>query len=357
MRVRLFLVLLASAMILSCGGGRNSEISGSAAYPAGEPVEIAAPLGLPPLPVDPGNRPTAGSIALGRKLFYDARLSSDGSLSCAGCHNPATHFADGQPVAKGVNGQLGSRNTPTVLNAVYNVSQFWDGRAPSLERQAGDPIANPKEMNLPHEVCVARLNSEQAYLDEFAKVFGPGAITMEKLEMTIAAFERTLVSGNSPFDRYRYGGDKSALSEAAVRGLAIFTDAKRGNCATCHTISEKFALFSDGRFHNIGAGMNAYGELTDPGRYARTGAEADRGAFRTPGLRNVALTAPYMHDGSLKTLKDVVDFYAGGGNSNPNLDMEIKSLKLSQREREDLVAFLESLTGEVPPNSGPPGRR
>jgi cytochrome c peroxidase len=172
--------------------------------------------------------------------------------------------------------------------------------------------------------------------------------------MAMASFERTLISGNSPFDRYQFGGDKTAMSAAAIRGLAIFTDKQRGNCATCHTIEKDYALFTDGKYHNLGAGMNAEGKLTDLGRYNQTKADADRGAFRTPMLRNVAKTAPYMHDGSKKTLKEVVDFYVGGGSSNPQLDKEIKELKLSGQERADLVAFLEALTCEPPKNAGPP---
>ncbi len=347
-------------MACSCRTQTNLEATNTPAYPIGARVEIKAPLGLPAqvIPADSfsaDHRPTTDSIALGRKLFYDVRLSRDDAHSCASCHRPDLHFADGLPVAKGFNGQLGTRNTPTVLNAAYNIAQFWDGRAASLEQQAGDPIANPKEMNQPHEVCVAKLNADQSYKDEFAKVFGPGQITMDKIEKAIAGFERTLLSANSPFDRYQYGGDKTALSAAASRGLAIFTDKNRGNCATCHVVGEKFALFADGKFHNLGVGMNPYGELTDLGRHVRTGLEADRGAFRTPSLRNVAKTAPYMHDGSLKTLKEVVDFYMGGANSNPQLDKEIKPLKLSAQDRSDLVTFLEALTGELPANAGPPG--
>jgi cytochrome c peroxidase len=341
-------------LAIACETPKDEEMNGAAARPVGLPVEIRAQLGLPPAPIPAENPPTAHSIALGRKLFYEVKLSSDNALSCASCHSPDLHFSDGLPAAKGVGGQVGPRNTPTVLNAAYSAAQFWDGRAASLEQQAGGPIANAKEMNQPHEVCVAKLNADRSYRDEFAKVFGPGPITMNKIEKAIASFERTLLSGNSPFDRYRYGGEKTALGAAALRGLAIFTG--KGNCAACHTIGEKFALFSDGKFHNLGAGMNASGELTDLGRYAWTNAEDDRGAFRTPSLRNVARTAPYMHDGSLKTLREVVDFYVGGGNSNPQLDKEIKPLRLSAEERDDLIAFLESLTGDVPANAGPPGK-
>jgi cytochrome c peroxidase len=172
----------------------------------------------------------------------------------------------------------------------------------------------------------------------------------------LASFERTLLSGNSPFDQDRYSGNKQALTPAAIRGLAIFEDPARGNCAVCHTINTHYSLFTNGTFHNTGAGVNGEGEFTDLGRFKQTKIEADKGKFKTPTLRNVALSAPYMHDGSLKTLKDVVDFYAGGGNSNPYLDKDMKPLHLSAQDRADLVAFLEALTGEMPRNVGPPGK-
>ena len=318
----------------------------SPAHVAGTVVAIEAPLGLPPVPIPADNPPTQESIALGRKLFFDARLSADDTVSCASCHDPKLSFADGMPTAKGIKGQFGKRNVPTVVNAAYYPVLFLDGRAASLEQQAGGPIANPIEMGQTHEVTVAKIAKIPEYKQEFEKVFGPGAVTIGKIEMVIASFERTVLSGDSPFDRYLYKDDKTAMSAQAIRGLKIFTDKKRGNCSTCHTIGETYSLFSDGKFHKIGAGINASGEMTDLGRYEQTKVEADKGAFRTPGLRNVALTAPYMHDGSLKTLKDVVDFYAGGGTSNPQLDPEIHELKLSGQERADLVAFLESLTGK-----------
>ena len=282
------------------------------------------------------------------------RLSADNTLSCASCHNPQLDFTDGRRVAQGVHGQMGSRNTPTILDAAYNLTQFWDGRAPDLENQSAGPIANPLEMAQTHEACVVKLNGDAGYRRDFAAAFGPGSVTLRKAEMAMASFERTLISGNSAFDRYQFGGDKSAMSAAAIRGLAIFTDKQRGNCVTCHTIEKNYALFTDGKFHNLGEGMNAEGELTDLGRYNETKADADRGAFRTPTLRNVARTAPYMHDGGKKTLKEVVDFYVGGGNSNPQLDKEMKELKLSGTERADLIAFLEALTCEPPTNAGPP---
>ncbi len=181
-----------------------------------------------------------------------------------------------------------------------------------------------------------------------------GRLTIDKIKKALASFERTLVSGNSAFDRYQYGGDKTALSQEAIRGLAIFTDEHKGNCQSCHTIGEKYALFTDGKFHNIGVGVNDEGNLTDLGRFGESKQEAEKGAFKTPTLRNIAKSAPYMHDGSLKTLSDVADYYAGGGNSNPYLDDRIKHMHISGRERVDLVAFLESLTGDEPSNAGPP---
>jgi cytochrome c peroxidase len=311
----------------------------------GTPVAIETPLGLPPVPIPSDNPPTADSIALGRKLFFDVRLSGDDTVSCATCHNPQLSFTDGLPGSKGIGKKIGRRNAPTVLNAAYYSTFFWDGRAGSLEQQAGLPIENPDEMGQSHELSIKKFEKIPEYKKDFAAVFGPGSLTIQKIEMAIASFERTLVSGNSAFDRYMYGGDKTAMSDSAIRGLKIFLLKDRGNCVSCHDVREKYALFTDGKFHNLGAGTNAKGELTDLGRYEQTKVEADKGAFRTPDLRNVARTAPYMHDGSLKTLKEVVDFYEGGGTSNPYLDKEIKELKLSSPDKADLVAFLESLTG------------
>lgn len=319
-------------------------------------VEIRAPLGLPPVPIPADNPPTEQTIALGRKLFYDTRLSKDNTLACASCHSPNLGFTDGRSLSLGVGGMRGVRNAPTLLNAAYSQLQFWDGRASGLEEQSASPIANPIEMNQTHKVSVSKIGADPAYKAEFEQAFGPGPVTLEKIEKSLASFERTLLSGNSPFDRYEFGGDKTALAPGAIRGLAIFADPKRGNCATCHTINSTYALFSDGRFHNTGEGVNGEGEFNDLGRFGQTKLEADRGAFKTPTLRNIALTPPYMHDGSLKTLKDVVAFYAGGGNSNPDLDKEIKAIRLSGQDRADLVEFLQELTGEMPKNAGPPGK-
>ncbi len=322
-------------------------------HPVGTKVFIKSPLGLPALPVPEDNPVTAEKVALGRRLFYDKRLSADDSVACASCHDPLLGFTDGKVHSIGVGGKLGKRNAITLINAAFDPVQFWDGRAPSLEAQVSTPMEDPEEMNQPHAVTVKKLQKDPSYHEQFQAAFGPGPITIGKIEKAIASFERMLISGDSPFDRYQFGGDKMALTPAAVRGLAIFQDPHRGNCATCHTIDRQYALFTDGKFHNTGVGVNAEGELTDLGRYAETKLDSVKGAFKTPSLRNVAETAPYMHDGSLKTLKDVVDFYAGGGNSNPYLDKDMKTIQLSASDRADLVEFLKSLSGTMPVNSGP----
>ena len=347
-RVLLLTILM---FVLPVGACHLIDRAEPPAVPLGESISLAIPLGLPAAPSAfeaNGNRLTASGVALGRRLFFERELSSDRTISCASCHQPVRLFTDGLPAARGVGGQTGKRNTPGVVNAVYWSRQFWDGRAADLEEQAGGPIANPIEMNLPHEVAIGRLAADPGYRRQFETVFGPGPITMARVVRAIAAYESTLLSGNSPFDRYYYAGEKGAMSAAAIRGLEVFRNPAKGNCAQCHTIGERASLLTDGLFHNLGTGMDSNGELTDPGRYAVTKLEADRGAFRTPSLRNVARTAPYMHDGRLKSLREVIDFYIGGGSSNPQLDPMIRPLILSAGEREDLEVFLEALTGEAP---------
>ena len=251
----------------------------------------------------------------------------------------------------------GVRNAPTILNVAYLPFQFWDGRAASLEAQAASPIADATEMNQPHDLSLAKLTTDALYPRLFLNAFGPGGINLNRVEKALASFERTILSGDSAFDRYQFAGERSALTPAQIRGLAIFVDPARGNCASCHTIRPQDALFTDGGFHNTGGGVGSDGELVDVGRFHATRIATDQGAFKTPTLRNVANTAPYMHDGSLKTLKEVVDFYAGGGNSNSNLDKEMYKIHLSGADRRDLVEFLGSLTGELPQNVGPPTTR
>lgn len=313
--------------------------------PIGEVLANPSPLGLPTL--EP--RPHKAAAELGEKLFSSPLLSVDGTRSCASCHRPIHGFADEQSVSLGVGGQRGTRNAPTLLNAAFNGLQFHDGRARSLEEQAAGPILNPMEMAHNEKALVAALEAQASFPPLFAKAFGPGPITMAKITSALAEYQRTLLSANSAFDRYLYGGEATALTPEAQRGLAVFRDPNKGNCASCHLIGEKAALFTDQQFHNLGAGLSPAGELTDLGRYAVTRREGDQGKFRTPTLRNIALTAPYMHDGSLKNLREVIDFYIAGGNANPYLDPLMKPLTLSRQEREDLLAFLNSLDGNSQP--------
>lgn len=323
--------------------------------PVGRVLTIEVPLGLPAVPIPANNPPTAESIDLGRRLFYDTALSRDHSMSCASCHNPRLGFTDGLQVAHGVGGSRGTRNAPTLINSAYLPLQFWDGRSASLEDQAANPIANPLEMNQSHQISLAKLAENPTYRSLFFKAFGSRDINLNRVEKALASFERTILSGNSPFDRYQFSKDKGALTSSQVRGLQIFLDPNKGNCGACHTVNRTDALFTDGKFHNTGEGAGDEGEFADVGRFGETKTSADMGAFKTPTLRNVANTAPYMHDGSLKTLKDVVDFYAGGGNSNTYLDKQIRVLQLTGQDRADLVEFLKSLSGEMPRNVGDPG--
>lgn len=323
-------------------------------------------LGLPPLPIPADNPLTPAKIALGRAVFMDKRLSADGTISCATCHDPQRAFADGLPVARGQRDASGARNTPTLLNAAYGGAQFWDGRRASLEEQANDPFFNAAEHGFgDHESLLNVIRNDAWYVAAFQQAFeiSSAAISMDHVAKAIASFERTLIAGDSPFDRYRYGGDRKALSEQAISGLALFTG--RARCQTCHRIGAQSALFTDRAFHrlgvghkrvesrladialqaaktkrqDIGAAMLDTPELSELGRFMVTLRPADIGRFKTPSLRNVALTAPYMHDGSVKTLEQTVDlelYYRGVEANRP--------LILTPRERADLVEFLKSLT-------------
>src|SRR6266850_5713213 len=336
--------------------GPGDHASRAGIVPIGKPIKIEAPLGLPPVPIPPDNPPTEETIALGRRLYYDAGLSVDGTVACATCHAPNLGFRDGKARSSGVGGQHGTRRAPTVVNAAYNTLQFWDGRSPSLEKQAEGPMANPVEMGQTLDGVVKFVQSDATYRKLFLKAWGTEQVTIDLVTKSIASFERTVVIGNSAFDRFYYGGDKKALSPAAQRGLKLFLDRRKGNCSVCHVIGKQYALFTDNKFHNIGVGADKSGNFSDAGRYAQTKNASDLGAFKTPTLRNFTETAPYMHDGSQATLKDVVDHYVGGGTSNPHLDKEIHALDfLTFNERADLKAFLESLTGTLPANVDPPG--
>jgi cytochrome c peroxidase len=299
------------------------------------------PLGLDEFAIEiPKDNPlTKEKIALGREFYFDPRLSADGTISCASCHNPKFAFTDGQKFSVGIKGQIGRRSAPTIINRVFGKAQFWDGKASSLEEQTKGPMINPIEMgNKDYDEVLKRLRNIKGYREEFKRAFGTEEFTIEQVAKAISSFERTVVSGNSPFDKFESGGDKKAISESAKRGLDIFRD--KGRCSECHAGFN----FTDEKFHNTGAGMDK--PNPDLGRYEITKKEEDRGAFKTPTLREIALTGPYMHDGSLKTLEEVVEFYNKGGIKNPNLDKEMKPLNLNEEEKRDLVEFLKTLNGE-----------
>jgi cytochrome c peroxidase len=348
---------LSVSLLLLCAYAAMSGCKARpSATPVGPAITIAAPLGLPQVPIPLGNQPTAGEIALGRRLFYDPSLSKDNSLSCASCHNPEFRFSDLRARSIGVGGKLGLRHAPTLVNAAYSPLLFWDGRAANLETQLLSPMSDPLEMNQTHDASIAKLEQNPAYRPMFRAAFGSEDITLPRVQNAIASFERTILCGNSPFDRYEYAGDRGALTPEQIRGLGVFTDPRRGNCASCHTIGPRSALFTDNKFHDTGEGVGDNDEFDDPGRFDVTHADDDKGRFKTPTLRDVAVSGPYMHDGKLKTLRAVVDFYAGQGNSNANLDKEMKSIHLTGPERDDLVEFMKSLTSALPANLGPPGK-
>jgi cytochrome c peroxidase len=278
--------------------------------------------------------PSDMEVMLGKTLFFDPRLSINQIQSCASCHNPDLGFGDG--MAKGVGamgGNLG-RNTPHLYNLAFSNAMFWDGRMTTLEQQALGPIEAEGEMNMPLDKLIPRLKKVPYYQNTFNAVYGKNGVNKENIGRAIAAFERTIISSNSPFDRF-INGDKAAMSAAQIRGMALFEG--KGNCIACHD----GANFTDDSFHNIGVGDK------DKGRAAVTGEKLMLGAFKTPGLRNTLLTAPYFHDGSAASLEEVVELYNIGGMNKNNLDKLIKPLNFSQQEKFDLIAFLGALTSPV----------
>jgi cytochrome c peroxidase len=301
-------------------------------------------LGLDPeAAIIPADNPlTEEKIELGKRLYFETRLSIDSSLSCASCHIPANGFADPRQFSVGVGGKKGTRQSPTLVNRVFSTAQFWDGRAGTLEEQALGPVHNPVEMAMPDpKIVEERLKADPEYVALFKAAYPPnGDITEQSMAKAIACFERTILSGNSPFDRFM-AGDKTAMSESAQRGYQIFKDEKGGNCETCHVNFN----FTDENYNNLGSGMNA--KNPDLGHYLVSKLEGHKGAFKTPTLREVANTAPYMHDGSEKTLEEVVDLYEKGGKPNKWLSAKMKPVHLTRQDKLDLVEFLKALSGDV----------
>jgi len=308
---------------------------------------------------------TRAKIELGRQLFFDPRLSVDGTVSCASCHSPDHGYAAETRFGVGIGGKQGGRNSPAAFNRILSEKQFWDGRADSLEEQALGPIANPIEMGHTHEACLECLKGIEGYRLQFDMIFGD--FDIEHVGQAIASFERVLVTGPAPFDYHEqfrpfaeqeeddFEGDdliayqqaKKAMeahpmSEAAVRGRDSFFSEKKGGCTACHVGPN----LTDELYHNLGVGMDA--AEPDLGRFVVTHEEKDRGAFKTPTIRNVTRVAPYMHDGSQKTLEEVVDWYAKGGHPNPQLDPKIKKLNLTAGDKKDLVEFMKACESELP---------
>ncbi|MAG92571.1 MAG: cytochrome-c peroxidase [Planctomycetaceae bacterium] len=342
-----------------------------------EVLEVKLPLGLDagavPAGVLEANPITRAKIELGRQLYFDTRLSADNTISCATCHDPEAGFAAHTQFGVGIDGQMGGRNSPVAYNRILSKAQFWDGRADSLEAQAVGPIQAGIEMGNTHEQAVATLKGIEGYVLQFESVFGKEeGVTIDNVGKAIATFERVIASGPSPFDYHEQlkpfadlseedlkeeladdadlkakydtlaaGAKANPMSESAVRGRDLFFG-ERVNCAACHV----GANLTDEKYHNLGVGMDA--EKPDVGRFAVTKDEKETGAFKTPTIRNVALSAPYMHDGGLKTLAEVVEHYSKGGTPNKHLSDKTKKLDLKDQEKADLVAFMEACTGDFP---------
>jgi cytochrome c peroxidase len=388
------LVAGAAALILGCEGARKQASSAPEARPDGAtqqttlktpPIPEAGPLARPKsgrqvgapaaatrAAIPPDNPQTPEKIALGQKLFFDGRLSADGTVACSTCHDPARAFTDGRPASIGIKGRVGQRNAPTILNALYNKTQFWDGRVKTLEEQAALPVVNSVEMGQPSlDAAVAQIAASGEYQQAFRRVFGRPPNGPDLLR-AIASYERTQLSFDSPFDHF-IAGEKNAIDDAAKRGWELFNT--RARCNKCHALSEDkrdATYFMDNDFHNIGIGIIRHNvvalarqaeqlvnsgdaaaidraaiqtDMSVLGRFLITKKEADSASFKTPDLRNVLLTGPYFHDGSQETLWDVMDHYnKGDGLQDPYLDEDIQPLALTEGDIDDVVGFLVSLT-------------
>ena len=341
------ITLGAIGMLMGCAPGGEELAARSSSVPVWEtdnPILplAASPLGIETRLIDLPDPPTPERVRLGRWLFYDKRLSADGTIACASCHRPEHAFSEPTPVSTGIRGQKGGRKAPSFVNQAWTVLPyfFWDGRATSLEDQALGPMANPIEMGHTHEAILEGLQAH-GYAPYFTRAFGTEEITAARMAKAIADYERTRLSGNSPWDRWKSGGDERAVAPDVKSGDALFFG--KAGCNQCHLGQN----FTDSAFHNLGVGWNSRtGRFKDPGRFAVTKADADRGAFKTPTLRDVSLHAPYMHDGSVPTLRAVVELYNRGGIPNPHLDREITALGLTDDEVNALVTFMEALKGE-----------
>jgi len=291
---------------------------------------------LGPVPYPEDNKPNIARTALGKSLFFDPRMSGDGNMSCATCHNPGMGWSDGLPTARGVKSSVLGRASPTVYNTAYNGIQMWDGRKKSLEDQAMGPMQANVEMNMDIGKLFSWINSNEGYKAMFAKAYPGEPINEITLSKAIATFERSVISKNSPFDRW-VRGDAKALTSQQVEGFKVFVG--KGNCVACHSGPN----MTDNGFHNVG--LTSFGvSEPDMGRYGQKPVAAMKGAFKTPTVREVSRTAPYFHDGSAKTLMEVVEHYDRGGDVKTNLSANIKPLNLTPEEKRALVTFMEALS-------------
>jgi cytochrome c peroxidase len=356
----------------------SKQLRTSAADPLAQPKslqQVGVPVELTRETIPADNPQTPEKIALGQKLFFERRLSADGTVSCSTCHNPDLAFTDRKPASVGINGRVGQRNAPTILNALYDKTQFWDGRAKTLEEQAGFPIVNPSEMGRPSlDAAVVQIARVEQYQQAFQRVFGRAPNGPDLLR-AIASYERTQLSFDSPFDHFM-AGDNNAIDASAKRGWELFNT--QAGCNKCHALTETrrdVTLFTDNDFHNIGIGIIRHNvvalagqaeklinsadtaaidraaiqhDMSVLGRFLITRREKDTASFKTPGVRNVLVTGPYFHDGSQETLWDVMDHYnKGDGLHNPWLDEDVQRLALTETDIDDLVAFLASLTSAI----------
>jgi cytochrome c peroxidase len=316
------------------------EVNPAAREQSATGYKLKIPFGLEETAVViPADNPlTIKKIELGRMLFFDRRLSEDNTIACASCHLAKFAFTDGMPVSTGIRGQKGGRSAPVSFNRVFSSVQFWDGRAATLEEQSVGPFTNPIEHGfVKQDIMIAKMNKIPGYQMLFMQAFGED-ITIGNVGKAIASFQRTVLSGNSPADRFDQGQDAGAISEAAQKGLLLFRDKAR--CTKCHSGFN----FTDEKFHNLGIGWDD--NKVDLGRYMVTKNPEDIGAFKTPTLREIARSAPYTHDGRFRTLEEVVNFYNKGGVKNPHQDPLIIPLELTVQEKHDLVEFLRTLNGE-----------
>ena len=327
---------VALLVALACAACNKDEPQLAA---TGTPYPIQLPLGAPSFPIPADNPLTQASVKLGKALFFDERLSLDRGISCASCHHPDRAFSDTVALSSGVEGRTGSRNAPSLGNVAYHPLLMHDGGAHTLEQQVLIPLLDTTEMNATVEAVVTALSDVEPYRSGSMAAYGR-PFDLFVLTRALASYERTLISAHSRFDRFRYPGDPNALTEQEQRGWVIF-NGDRGKCSSCHS---GFDL-SDHDFHNIGTTLDHSG---DPGRQRITLHPGDRGKFKTPTLRNIALTAPYMHDGSMRTLEETIEHFNSGGLADPDKDPLMEPLQLSLQEKADLVAFLRSLTDERP---------